>query len=152
LDPRPAPEAVARWRLLNSSVVQRGTGHKPLPGTALEVKTLAALLPGSTTLLGSQASEQTLDALLAAGRLGQYRVLHFATHGETDDRDADRCRIILAQDRLPDPRTLQPEDKVYTGELTVQTIRANWKLDADLVVLSACQTALGKEGQGEGLL
>src|SRR5262249_55528537 len=83
---------------------------------------------------------------------GQYRLLHFATHGETDDQDADRCRLILAQDRLPDPRSLQPSDKLYTGELTVQTIRGSWKLDADLVVLSACQTALGKDGEGEGLL
>src|SRR5262249_38058576 len=42
--------------------------------------------------------------------------------------------------------------KVYTGRLSVQAIGEEWELDADLVTLSACQTALGPDGGGEGLL
>jgi CHAT domain-containing protein len=41
---------------------------------------------------------------------------------------------------------------VYTGRLSAQTIGEEWDLDADLVALSACQTALGPDGGGEGLL
>src|SRR5260370_744318 len=40
----------------------------------------------------------------------------------------------------------------YDGRLTVSRIRSHWTLDADLVVLSACETGLGKEARGDGLL
>ncbi len=42
--------------------------------------------------------------------------------------------------------------KAYDGRLTVQTIHDDWQLDADLVVLSACQSGLGQDAGGEGLL
>jgi tetratricopeptide (TPR) repeat protein len=151
-DPLPAPQAVQRWRERNAPVVQRGTGHKALPGTAREVAALAALVKDTTKLLGSQASEQELDRLLKEDQLQRYRLLHLATHGGVDEGDPDRSRLILAQDKLPSPLEVEPGQKAYTGELTVQAIRGRWKLDADLVVLSACQTALGKETRGDGLL
>ena len=53
---------------------------------------------GYTTLLGSAASEQKLEALRP--RLHSYRVLHLATNGTVDLTYAERSRIILARDRL----------------------------------------------------
>jgi tetratricopeptide (TPR) repeat protein len=152
IDPQPPRQAVPRWREQSASPVPRGTGHKPLPGSADEVNALAALVKDSTKLVGSRASEQELDQLLESGRLKEYRLLHFATHGEVDEADPDRSRLILAQDHLPDPRRLRAGQKRHTGELTVRAIRETWQLDADLVVLSACRTALGKDAGGEGLL
>jgi tetratricopeptide (TPR) repeat protein len=133
-------------------------GNEPLPGTRLEVASIAELLPkGRTTLLlGSQASEQELDALLQAGKLKDYRLLHLATHGSVDPVSAARSALEMARDQLPGPdeqaRRAAAGQKVYTGQLSVETIAKSWELDADLVALSACQTALGPDGGGEGLL
>jgi CHAT domain-containing protein len=154
LDGRSAPAAVRAWRRLNESRLLRGTGHKALPGTRQEVQALARLVPDATLLLGSAASEQNLTQLAASGKLKTFRLLHVATHGEVDPIDPRRSALILAQDRLP----AQPADavlrnqKALDGRLTVDTILREWRLDADLVVLSACQTGLGKEAGGEGLL
>jgi CHAT domain-containing protein len=108
----------------------------------------------STTLLtGSDASEQRLDELREQGKLKGYCILHFATHGDADDQSPGRSALILAQDRLPNALEQARQGKhVYDGRLTVSHVRATWQLDADLVVLSACNTGLGKEAGGDGLL
>jgi hypothetical protein len=153
IDRRPAPQAIRARRQSDLLLVKRGTGHAQLPGTRWEVEAISRLLPRTKALLGSFASEQELDRLNEAKELKHYRLVHLATHGEADEDDPDRSALILAQDRLPDPlQQAQANRKVYDGRLTVKTIRRDWQLDADLVVLSACQTALGKEAGGEGLL
>jgi tetratricopeptide (TPR) repeat protein len=131
---------------------------RPLPGTRLEVAALAALLPKdkATVLLGSQASEQELGALADAGKLKSYRLVHLATHGSVDPVSAAHSALLLARDRLPGPdeqaKLAAAGKRVPTGRLTVGDIADRWDLDADLVVLSACQTGLGPDGGGEGLL
>ena len=103
-------------------------------------------------LFGSQASEQRLDELIAAGELPKYRILHLATHGEMHPTRPSLCALLLARDRLPDPaRQLREGKKVYDGRLTVAALQT-WPLAADLVVLSACETGLGRHGGGEGYL
>jgi CHAT domain-containing protein len=152
IDRRPAPEAIRERRRSDLLLAKRGTGHPPLPGSRWEVEAISQLVPGRK-LLGALASEQELDRLNEAGQLKSYRLLHLATHGEADEDDPDRSALILAQDRLPDPlQQAQANRKVYDGRLTVKSIRRDWQLDADLVVLSACQTALGRDLAGEGLL
>lgn len=131
---------------------------RPLPGTRLEVAALADLVPRdkSKVLVGSRASEQELAALAASGQLKQFRLLHLATHGKVDPTSAAHSSLLLARDRLPgleeQSKLLAAGKKVPTGELSVETIVNDWKLDADLVTLSACETALGPDGGGEGLL
>ena len=131
----------------------RGKVFPRLPGTRREVEALARLFPQAETLLGSEASEQRLDELAASGRLRQFRVLHFATHGDINDQMALQSALILAQDRLPDPLLRATAGlKPYDGRLTAAQILKTWKLDADLVTLSACETGLGKSAGGEGYL
>jgi tetratricopeptide (TPR) repeat protein len=130
----------------------------PLPGTRLEVAAVAGLLPPDRAriLVGSQASEQELGALAGSGKLKEFRLLHLATHGTVDPVSAAHSALELARDRLPPPeeqaRLTAAGKKPPTGRLSVETIAKEWELDADLVVLSACQTALGPDGGGEGLL
>jgi tetratricopeptide (TPR) repeat protein len=155
IDERSVRAAVRAWRKAQEAMAQRGTGHKRLPGTRIESEAIASLVKGSTLLLGSQASEQQLDELIDTDKLKGYRLLHIATHGETDEHRPSRSAVILAQDRLPDPLQQARQGRhVYDGRLTVSRIRTHWKgkIDADLVVLSACETALGQDAKGEGLL
>src|SRR4029078_8619721 len=75
--------------------------------------------------------------------LAQFRLVHFATHGLINNQHPVLSGIVLS---LVDEQG-QPQD----GFLRLYEIY-NLKLQADLVVLSACQTALGKEIKGEGLV
>jgi CHAT domain-containing protein len=128
----------------------RGPGFAPLPGTRREVEVLVSLFPERKILLGSDASEQQLDALARAGELTHYRYLHLATHGQADAASGLRSFLALADDHLPDPLTiLPPGQKLYRGRLSAGDMRA-WKLDAELVTLSACETGLGEKQLGEG--
>jgi hypothetical protein len=154
VDGRAADVAVRDWRNLNAAQVVRGRPHLALPGTRKEVMSLARLVPQTTLLLGSAASEQNLAQLASSGKLRTFRLLHLATHGEVNAADPKQSALILSQDRLPSRPTeaVLRGEKPIDGRLTVGTILGKWELDADLVVLSACQTGLGLEAGGEGLL
>ena len=89
--------------------------------------------------------------MLKSADLGKYRYLHFATHGTADDRFPLHSAIILSRDKLPDPsKQLDAGLPVFDGQLTAEEVLRQWHLNAELVTLSACQTALGKYERGEG--
>ena len=158
VDKRPVAEALAAWRKQESNLLALGRGDtwQPLPGTRLEASTLAALVPKTTVLLGSNASQQKLAELATADKLKAFRLLHLATHGQANAVRPELTALILAQDHLPDAsaaaQAVLAGKKPVDGRLTVATVLADWRLDADLVVLSACQTGLGKDSGGEGML
>jgi CHAT domain-containing protein len=77
------------------------------------------------------------------GALAQYRFVHFATHGLLNSRRPELSGLVLS---LVDER-----GEPVNGFLRLNDIY-NLKLNADLVVLSACQTALGRDVRGEGLV
>src|SRR5262249_44013391 len=93
-----------------------------------------------------------LEAVGTGDRLKEFRYLHFATHGEANHATAFESRLVLAQDRAARealPRAGQP---TLDGYLTAREVLEFWQLDAELVTLSACETALGREGGGDGQL
>jgi CHAT domain-containing protein len=126
---------------------------EPLPGTRREVNALAGLFPRTTVLLGSDASQQRLEELAASDRLRQFRYLHLATHGVIDAGEPGRSALILAQDHLPDALEQVRQDRhVVAGRVAMRDVLETWHLDADLVTLSACRTALGRDGGGDGFV
>jgi tetratricopeptide (TPR) repeat protein len=151
---KPAAEAVRESREADALLQRtRGKAFTPLPGTRREVEAIARLFAQPETLLGSQASEQALEKIATADRLREFRYLHFATHGVLDHTVALRSALILSQDGLADPlEQVLSGKEVYNGQVTAERILRTWKLDADLVTLSACQTGLGQLRGGEGYL
>jgi CHAT domain-containing protein/tetratricopeptide (TPR) repeat protein len=138
----------------NPAFKKGADGPAPLPGTVQELAGITRVFNRTSELKGADASEQNLDRLAAEeGGLRRFGYLHFATHGVLDDRRPLRSALLLAQDSLPNPldRVLDGKE-VYDGRLTAERVLRRWKLDADLVTLSACETGLGRYSGGEGYL
>jgi tetratricopeptide (TPR) repeat protein len=152
-DTRPAAETVLAKRRADSLLkrLTRGEARQRLPGTRREVEAIASLLPKeqTTVLLGEMANDETLQGLARSGALKGYRYLHFAAHCETNPAVALSSALILAPDAdRPSSSTSARTD----GRVTAQQIAYTWELDADLVVLSACGSGLGRYVKGEGYL
>jgi CHAT domain-containing protein len=124
----------------------------PLPETADELCEVGRRLgvPESEILLGGHATEAALKGLSEQGRLADYGIVHFATHGAlTGDvqGSAEPGLILTPPDKdMADPNALERDD----GFLTASEI-ATLKLDADWVILSACNTAGGSGQTAEAL-
>jgi tetratricopeptide (TPR) repeat protein len=158
-DPRQAPIALGESRQRGQLDALRrddGSEHwRRLEGTAEEVRSIATVFgPGASEVrLRSKASEQELDHLARTGALARFGYIHLATHGQADERQAFRSRLILARDTLPDPLgQLLAGRPIFDGSLTAAEIRRTWRLNANLVTLSACETGLGRHAFGEGYL
>lgn len=118
----------------------------PLPETADELCAVATDLKAEPTeiRLGDRATEHEIKAMNARGELARYRIIHFATHGVMAGQlgGASEPGLILTP-----PRTATKDDDGYLTASEIMEL----KLDADLVVLSACNTAAGGAGNREAL-
>jgi CHAT domain-containing protein/Flp pilus assembly protein TadD len=122
----------------NVKEIFRNANLDPLPQAEKEVQELAKLygIDQSAIYIGSNAREDRVK-----NEASKYHVLHFASHGLLNNATPLYSQILLAQNDA------QQED----GLLEAWEI-LNLKLNADLVVLSACDTALGKIEKGEGMI
>jgi CHAT domain-containing protein/tetratricopeptide (TPR) repeat protein len=119
------------------AVAHRGLALVPLPEAAEEVRRLGQIYGPSHSLIytGQEAREDRLKA-----QIGQYDVVHLATHGVLDDASPMYSYLVLASGG----------DGREDGLLEAWEI-AKLKLRTDVAVLSACQTARGRLGPGEGV-
>ena len=107
-----------------------------MPETAIELCLVAnsfAPIKGDV-YLGKEASEATIKSLSESGRLEQYRMLHFATHGALAGQVRGSIEPGLV---LTPPAAATPADDGYLSSSEISGL----KLNADWVVLSACNTA-----------
>jgi CHAT domain-containing protein len=127
---------------LTRAIDDMGIGSiSSLPQSREEADAIMRLVPKGEGMaaLGFDASRATA----MSPDLSQFRIVHFATHGFANFNHPELSGIVLS---LVDDKG-QPQD----GYLSLQEIY-NLNLPADLVVLSACQTAVGKQIKGEGLI
>jgi CHAT domain-containing protein len=112
-----------------------------LPGTRREADQILALVPRSQSKAAFDfaASRETAASMELAG----YRYVHFATHGFLNSLHPELSGIVLSM--------VDEKGKPQDGFLLAHEV-FNLKLSAELVVLSACRTGLGKEVRGEGLV
>jgi CHAT domain-containing protein len=130
------------------SAAERGVfDWPPLPYTRHEVEGIASLFPGGTTrtFLGPDALEDNVKSLDP-----KTSILHLAAHGYTDKQLPSSSYVALTIPEGTSSDDASPERD--NGLLQVWEIFERVRLDADLVVLSACDTALGEEQGGEGLI
>ena len=128
----------------------------PLPETADELCAVAKALGAlgrerDTVWLGARATETNLKALSREGKLAHYQVLHFATHGllagESEEilkAKAEPALLLTPPKEGANKTGLEHDDGVLTASEVAQL-----HLDADWVVLSACNTAAGDKGDAE---
>ncbi len=106
-------------------------GQQSLPATIKEVQAIANAFQNSTTLLESDFSRQTTES-----KFKNYNILHFATHAEFNVGAPDNSFIIFGNG-----------DKIRLNEIN------DWQIpNIELIVLSACQTGVGKLGSGVEIL
>jgi len=122
--------------ILHFKTVLRGERFEPLPYAEHEVNIIAENFQTSTVLIGEEATEENFKKLAP-----DYDYLHIATHNLTDDKHPMYSKIILAHSQNEFEDGLLQTYEIY-----------NMKLKADLVVLSGCNTGLGKLSRGEGLV
>jgi CHAT domain-containing protein/Tfp pilus assembly protein PilF len=123
------------------SARSRGLDLRPLPATRREIAALRSLYASTArTYVGAEATEERAKAVEADTSL-----LHFACHGLADERSPLESSLALSV-----PADWRPGHE--NGLLQAWEIFESVRIDADLVTLSACSTAMGREMSGEGVL
>jgi CHAT domain-containing protein/Tfp pilus assembly protein PilF len=129
--------AIGQETIGHATLTLRGGKLDPLPEAEQEVKALGQLYSAerSKVYIGAEASEDRVKA-----EAGQARILHFATHGTLNNASPMYSYLALARG-----------DKNEDGLLEAWELM-QMDLHADLAVLSACETARGRYGAGEGVI
>ncbi len=127
----------------SAGVVERlPSGPLPrLPHTAREARAIIDLLaaPYGRAFVGFEATKEAV----MSGRVAPFQILHFATHALIDEQFPELSGLVLSR---RDAQGLPVDGYLHLHEIY------GLRLDAELVVLSGCQTALGQQVRGDGLV
>lgn len=116
----------------------------PLPYVREELDAIAGQFPAGTAQVhvGTGAGKEELRAASRSGELARYRFVHFATHAWAQTEEPERSAIFLAGGR----------DSVAAHHALTAVELAGLRMDAEMFVLSACDTGSGRFEHGRGLL
>lgn len=128
-------KSVLKDGLDRSSVSNNVLRLCPLPDTSVELNCISEAI-GGTVYLGNNFTKSTLRDLDISGTLAQYRVIDFATHGLLPDNDRDE----VAEPSLVTTPTPDDDGLLRASEIAQLTLNADW------VVLAACNTGSGAGG------
>ncbi|MBE9226614.1 CHAT domain-containing protein [Phormidium sp. LEGE 05292] len=126
---------------LTRSLIDVGVTLQRLPFTRKEAEAILTLVPEN---LRTSAFDFAASRVTATNpNLAQYRIVHFATHGLINSINPELSGVVLS---LVNDKGIDEDGFLRLNDIF------NLNLPAELVVLSACQTGLGKEMKGEGLV
>ena len=139
-DPQYGPTRAQRDSFVYNPTLQEQGFYElsRLVNTIKELKAISSVFPGSQKVF---LRDKTVESVVKKNLKG-YRYIHFATHGILDERNPEFSGVVMNL-----VKSKKPED----GFLQASEI-FDLKIDPDLVVLSACETGLGKVIKGEGMV
>ncbi|MGM0546649.1 MAG: CHAT domain-containing protein [Bacteroidota bacterium] len=125
-----------------NTAMRAGGGLSNLPSTLMEVDSIATHFENHSTLKDDEVSERTFKELL---RKNSYQFIHLATHGIIDENQPNRSGLALSTNKEVSASSTE-DGMLRSSEIFGMDI------NSDMVVLSACNTGLGKLVDGEGML
>lgn len=133
-------EATQKTDTTSRAFTREGDYIAPLPATEKEVEQIHKIHTDKDLFSNFFTKENAKEELIKKGELAKYDYIHFATHGIANSQYPELSGLLLSQHE-----NSEEDGILYTGEIM------GLELKADLVTLSACETALGKKIEGEGV-